>query len=166
MMEQRKKPASGLWGFWGARGRIWLLLCGVIGGIFLLVLGSAMQETQESASAARTEDLSAMQSYEQHLEKEIAALCDEVAGVGHCEVMVHLRGGTRVIYATDEKGKPVLVGSGSAEQALPATVLTPEIAGVGVVCRGGEKPAVQQTLVELISTTLGIPANRVFVAGK
>ncbi len=165
-MEQKKKAPTGLLGFLGARGRIWLLLGGAICGIFLILLGSSMQQTQSSATTPHSEDLSALQAYEQRLEKEIAALCDEVAGVGHCEVMVHLKGGTRVVYATDEKGKPVTIGSGSAEQALPATLLTPDIAGVAVVCRGGNSPSVQYTLTLLISTALGIPTNRVSVTGK
>jgi stage III sporulation protein AG len=80
--------------------------------------------------------------------------------------MVHLQGGTRVVYATDEKGKPVAVGSGSSEQALQSTLLSPEIAGVAVVCRGGSSPAIQHTLTELLSTALGIPSNRVSIAGK
>ena len=167
MMEEKKKAPSGLLGFLGARGRLWLLLGGLLCGIFLIVLGSSLQETDASGTAStHTYDLAQLQSYEQHLEKEIAALCDEVAGVGQSEVMLHLKGGTRVIYATDEKGKPALVGSGSAEQALPSTVLLPEIAGVAVVCRGGNSPSVQQTLTTMISTALGIPTNRVSVTGK
>ncbi len=165
-MEQKKKAPAGLLGFLGARGRIWLLLGGLVCGIFLLVLGSSMQQSESVASVPYGEDVSALQEYEKALEKEIAALCNEVAGVGQCEVMVHLQGGTRVVYATDEKGKPVAVGSGSSEQALPSTLLSPEIAGVAVVCRGGSSPAVQQTLTELISTALGISANRVSIAGK
>ncbi len=166
-MEQKKKTPAGLLGFLGSRGRVWLLLGGLICGIFLILLGSSMQQTEGgSAASPHVEDLSALQSYEQRLEKEIAALCDEVAGVGQTEVMLHLKGGTRVLYATDEKGKPVLVGSGSDEQALPSTVLTPEIAGVAIVCRGGNSPATQQTLISLISTAFGIPTNRVSVTGK
>ena len=165
-MEQKKKAPAGLLGFLGARGRIWLLLGGLVCGIFLLVLGSSMQQSESVASVPYGEDVSALQEYEKALEKEISALCNEVAGVGQCEVMVHLQGGTRVLYATDEKGKPVAVGSGSSEQALPSTLLSPEIAGVAVVCRGGSSPAVQQTLTELISTALGISANRVSIAGK
>ena len=165
-MEQKKKSPTGLLGFLGARGRIWLLLGGVICGIFLILLGSSMQQSEAQSAASHTEDLGALQDYEQRLEKELAALCDEVAGVGHSEIMVHLKSGTRVLYATDEKSKPVLVGSGSSEQALPSTLLSPEIAGVAVVCRGGNSPTVQRTLTELISTALGIPTNRVTVAGK
>lgn len=165
-MEQKKKAHGGILGFFSAKGRIWLLLGGMICGIFLLILGSSMQESEGGTATPHTEDLSALQSYEQRLEKEIAALCDEVAGVGQAEVMVHLKGGTRVLYATDEKGKPTLVGSGSSEQALPSTVLLPEIAGVAVVCRGGNSPSTQQALISLISTALGIPTNRVSVVGK
>ena len=165
-MEQKKKSPSGLMGFLGARGRIWLLIGGVLCGIFLLLLGSSMQQKEITASTDHTEDVAALQEYEKTLEKEIAALCDEVAGVGQCEVMVHLQGGTRVVYATDEKGKPMAVGSGSSEQALQSALLSPEIAGVAVVCRGGDSPTVQHTLTELISTALGIPTNRVSIAGK
>ena len=165
-MEQRKNAPSGLLGFFGARGRMWLLLGGLICGIFLILLGSSMQESEQYTPSTPVQDLDALQSYQQELEKEIAALCDEVSGIGQTDVMIHLKGGTRVLYATDEKGKPVLVGSGSSEQALPSTVLAPEIAGVGVVCRGGNSPAAQQKLISLISTTLGIPTNRVSVTGK
>ena len=165
-MEQKKRPPSGLLGFLGAHGRLWLLLGGLVCGIFLILLGSSMEQSEGGTQGAYTEDLALLQEYEKALEKEIAAICDEVAGVGQSEVMVRLQGGTRVIYATDEKGKPVTVGSGSSEQALPSTLLSPEIAGVAVVCRGGNSPTVQHTLTELISTALGIPSNRVIVAGK
>ena len=166
-MEQKKKAPTGLLGFFGSRGRMWLLLGGLICGIFLIVLGSSMQENDSSVAAVPyTEDLAVLQEYEQRLEKEIASLCNEVSGVGGSEVMLRLKGGTRVIYATDEKGKPATVGSGSNEQALPGTVLSPEIAGVAVVCRGGSSPTVQHTLTELISTALGIPSNRVTIAEK
>ena len=165
-MEQKKRTPSGLLGFLGAHGRLWLLLGGLVCGIFLILIGSSMEQGESNTQEGYAEDLAALQAYEKALEKEIADLCDEVAGVGQSEVMVRLQGGTRVVYATDEKGKPVTVGSGSSEQALPSTVLSPEIAGVAVVCRGGSSPAIQHKLTDLISTALGIPANRVIVAGK
>lgn len=166
-MEQRKKAPAGLLGFLRARGRIWLLLGGVLAGIFLILAGG-MLETSESSRTATLykEDLQELVSYETQLEKEIAKLCGEVAGVGQVEVMLHLQGGTRVLYATDQQGKPASVGSGSTEEALYSTLLLPEIAGVAIVCRGGDSPHIQKTLTDLVSTALGIPANRVAVTGK
>ena len=166
-MEQKKKAPAGLLGFLGARGRIWLLLGGVLAGIFLILAGG-MLETGESGVGITLykEDLEELIAYEAALEKEVAKLCSEVAGVGQVEVMLHLQGGTRVLYATDEKGKPASVGSGSAEQPLHSAVLLPEIAGVAIVCRGGDSPHVQKTLTDLVSTALGVPASRVAVTGK
>ena len=166
-MEQKKKAPAGLIGFLGARGRIWLLLGGVLAGIFLIVAGG-MLGTGESGggTALYEEDLEQLLAYEERLEKEIKTLCAGVSGVGQVEVMLRLQGGTRVLYATDEKGKPASVGSGSAEQPLHSTILMPEVAGVAIVCRGGDSPRVQSTLTDLVSTALGIPANRVAVTGK
>lgn len=166
-MEQKKKSPAGLLGFFAAKGRMWLLLGGVLAGIFLIVAGGMLDTAQgRSEATLYHEDLQELVAYEAQLEKEIAKLCGEVAGVGQVEVMLHLRGGTRVLYATDEKGKPASVGSGSAEVPLHSTVLLPEIAGVAIVCRGGEAPHTQKTLTELVSTALGIPTSRVSVTGK
>lgn len=166
-MEQKKKAPSGLLGFLGARGRIWLLLGGVLAGIFLIVAGG-MLGTGESDGNVKLyeEDLEQLLAYEERLEKEISKLCAGVSGVGQVEVMLRLQGGTRVLYATDEKGKPSSVGSGSAEQPLHTAILMPEVAGVAIVCRGGDSPHVQKTLTDLVSTALGIPASRVAVTGK
>ena len=166
-MEQKKKAPTGLIGFLGARGRIWLLLGGVLAGIFLIVAGG-MLGTGESGGGVTLyeEDLEQLLAYEERLEKEITALCSDVAGVGQVEVMLRLQGGTRVLYATDEKGKPASVGSGSAEQPLHSSILMPEVAGVAIVCRGGDTPHIQKTLTDLVSTALGIPTSRVAVTGK
>ena len=166
-MEQKKKAPTGLLGFLGARGRIWLLLGGVLAGIFLIVAGGMLGTTENSGSATLyEEDLEQLLAYEAQLEKEIAKLCGEVAGVGQVDVMLRLQGGTRVLYATDEKGKPASVGSGSAEQPLHSSILMPEVAGVAIVCRGGDAPHIQKTLTDLVSTALGIPTSRVAVTGK
>ena len=166
-MEQKKKAPAGLLGFFAAKGRIWLLLGGVLAGIFLIVAGGMLDTGESGGSAALyEEDLTQLLEYEAQLEKEVAKLCGEVSGVGQVDVMLHLQGGTRVLYATDEKGKPASVGSGSAEEALHSSILMPEVAGVAIVCRGGDSPHVQKTLTDLVSTALGIPTSRVAVTGK
>ena len=164
MTEKRK--AEGLLAFLGARGRLWVLLGGLLAGILLILLGSGLGETEQSADTLYHEDLEALLSYKTQTEKEIASLCAEIAGVSHPEVMLQLAGGTRVIYATDASGKPVSVGSGSSEEPLYVSIRMPEIAGVAVVCRGGNDPAVQKRVIDVLSTALGLPTNRVAVTGK
>ena len=150
-----------------SRTKAVLLVCGALLGVLLLVIGgmgSGGEQVSEGASG--TQSLAELESYKTALEQEIGEICASVAGVSQVKVMVTLSRGARVVYATDADGEPAKVGTGSAQQPLYRTVEPPAIAGVGVVCRGGGDPKIAATLVELLSTTLGISANRVFIAAK
>lgn len=165
-MENTKKK-TGILVFLKHRGRLFILLGGLVAGIALLLVGNAFQEKEKSADTAiGNETLTELTAYEEALESEIARMCAAVSGVSHVDVMVRLSGGTSVVYALDGNGKPSTVGSGSSESALYSSLHSPTIAGVGIVCRGGNDPIVQGKLIELVSTTLNISSSRVFVAGK
>ena len=165
-MESTKKK-TGILAFLKHRGRLFILLGGLVAGIALLLVGNAFQTKEKSAdSVIETETLTQLTAYEKALEDEIAKLCAAVSGVSHVDVMVRLSGGTSIIYAADGNGKPSTVGSGSSESALYSSLLSPTVAGVGIVCKGGNDPIIQQKLIELISTTLNISSSRVFVTGK
>ena len=169
--EDRKKRSEGLFDFLRARGKLWLLVGGVIAGVFLLLVGSGIGTQGENTKTnenevitqENAEDLSA---YQKRLEGELEVMCESVAGVGKVDVMVTLGSGCRVVYVTDEKGEVATTGTGSAQKAIYRTLQPPTVVGVGVVCKGGDNPHVQRALTDLISTTLGITTNRVFVAGK
>ena len=166
-MGEDKKKSHGFLSFLKTKGRLPLLLGGAVLGIFLLLFGgigegeAATEESDEIASRAAE-----LVAYEERLEKELVALCEAVSGVGDPAVMITFEDGYSVRYTENAEGEIVSVGSGSNEQALFETVLPPSVVGVGIVCRGGDRAAVQQILTELVSTTLGIPANRVYVTGK
>ena len=161
------KKSRGFFTFMKTKGRLWILLGGALLGIALLLFGgmSTEREIEEKPDTltAREEELA---RYEARIEKELEALLESVGGVGDVLVMITFESGYTVRYAKDGEGDPVTVGTGSSEEALFATVVPPPIAGVGIVCRGGNIPAVRETLTELISTALGIPSNRVYITGK
>lgn len=166
-MENTNRKGTGIWGFLKAKGRLWLLLGGALAGILLILLGGAMSEKETQVQAELiSEDASALTAYEEALEKELSQICGEVAGVGQVDVLVHLAHGSRITYSTDGDGKTATVGSGNGEKALYETLHSPSISGVAIVCRGGNDPAIQQKLTDLVSTALGISAARVCVAGK
>lgn len=166
-LQENKAKQSGFFTYIKTKGRLWLLLGGAVCGVLLLLFGGMSQKIeQEPTVDTVAQRIAELEAYELRVEAELTALCASVSGVRDVELMVSLAGGYAVKYTEDADGDPASVGSGSSEEPLFNTVAPPAILGVGVVCHGGEKPAVQQTLVELISTTLGIPANRVFVAGK
>lgn len=170
MGAKQEKRGRGLIDYIRARGKLWLLVGGVIAGVLLLLMGngfgeqSAKNDTAEKKSTH--ESAADLAAYEKALESELEAICESVAGVSQADVMVTLGSGCRVIYATDENGEVETTGTGSAQQPVYRTVQPPTVEGVGVVCKGGENPHLQKVLTDLISTTLGITSNRVFIAGK
>lgn len=168
--ENQKKRSLGVLDFLRAKGKLWLLVGGVIAGALLLLVGSGVgtEKKQENAVDEATvyEDAADLSAYQKGLESELEALCESVAGVGQVDVMVTLGSGCRVIYVVDENGEVATTGTGSAQKPVYRTLQPPTVVGVGIVCKGGDNPHVQRALIDLISTTLGITTNRVFVAGK
>lgn len=166
-MEGEKKKSHGFWSFLKSKGRLPLLLGGAVFGVLLILFGGmgegeAIPEEGDGIASRAAE----LVAYEERLEKEIMALCEAVSGVGDSAVMITFESGYSVRYTKNDEGEIVTVGSGSSEEALFDTVVPPSVVGVGIVCRGGNSAAVQETLTELVSTTLGIPTNRVYVTGK
>lgn len=167
--DREKKQSRGLLDFLRARGKMWLLVAGVVLGVFLLLFGSGFGEQQSDNNEGAdtvSESVADLEAYREKLEKQVREICDAVYGVSGVEVMVTLESGCRVVYTTDGNGDPATVGSGSSQQALYRTLQPPTVAGVAVVCHGGDSPALQHTLTDLVSTALGISTNRVCVAGK
>ena len=164
-----KKRGSGVLEYVRSKGKLWILVGGVIVGVLLLLVGGGLGGTEASAETAASdvvEGAAELAAYQKTLEAQIEAMCESVAGVSQAEVMVTLGSGCRVIYATDDKGEIEKTGTGSAQRPVYRTVQPPAVEGVGVVCKGGNDPRLQHALTDLISTTLGITSNRVCVVGK
>ena len=164
-MEARKKTPP-LGGILKKRGKLLLLLAGALLGLILLLVGGMSGDKAEEGEAPRQMTLAELETYRAELEEEIEKICSSVAGVSSVEAIVTLEGGLGFVYQTDENGEIATTGSGSSQQAICKTVTPPVIAGVGIVCRGGSEPTVQKELTDLLSTALGISANRVCVVGK
>ena len=101
------------------------------------------------------------------------ALCNRVDGVRSTYAVVSLKGGYRAIYATDSqmgstssKNATVIIGSGSSEKALLIGYENPEIAGIGIVCAGGDDYTVQKNIISIISSAFDISSNKIFVSGS
>ena len=150
-----------------------LLVAGAILGILLLLFGSVAagdRAEQEKDAATIPMDPDA---YAAELEARIEELCAEVKGAGRVQATVTLKGGYRAVYATDAKisssgnqSSTVLVGSGATEEAILVCYENPEIAGVGIVCEGGEDAEVRARIISLISATFSMKTNKIFVAAS
>lgn len=148
-----------------------LLLLLAAAGILLAVISSNSSKSDvEAVGGIESLDPS---SYAEGLERRIEELCNRVDGVSGTYAVVTLKSGYQANYATDfqagasvSKNQTVLIGSGRDEQAILEGYSYPEIAGVGIVCRGGDSYAVKNKIISLISSTFDISSNKIFVVGS
>ena len=152
-----------------------VIIIGVILGIILLLLGGGgslfggEKQSAATSSEGRVYDES---EYEAELIKKIEDICSQVKGAGKVSVAVTLDGSYRAIYAQNQtdgsssKKEYLLVGSGSSESALLVGYSPPKILGVGVVCSGGVSASVRAEIIALISATLDLPTNKIYVTAS
>lgn len=147
------------------------IIIGAIG--IIIVLFAGMSEKESKAVQATTDDGDLI-AYTEMLESKIKRLCEACDGVSLVTVAVMLDGGFEYEYAKnteygknsygDERREEYLViGQGSGERCVIIRRRLPEISGVGIVCRGGESDIIRERLVGLISSTLNIGANKIYI---
>lgn len=151
--------------------KIYFLSALILIGVVIILLGKSGTERSEDVKSEIGE-LDPTQ-YSAMLEERIEELCNRVDGVSGAYAVVTLKGGYQAIYATDSqsgsttsKNQTVLIGSGSGEQAILEGYSYPEIAGIGIVCHGGDSYDVKNKIVSLVSSAFDISANKIFVVGS
>lgn len=143
----------------------WLVI-GAIVGLLLIFIGGmgADGEAEQSSLDVR------VKAYTEQLEKKVAQILEEIDGVSDVHVLLTLEGSSAYIYAMDENGSGgkdhVVLGQGDQEAALLLQEVLSDVRGVSVVCKNGENAEVKRKIIGVLCTGLGIPSNRVFVAGS
>ena len=84
-------------------------------------------------------------------EAKISEMLSRIDGVSEPFVMITLADSGERVYDTDGR-EPVLIKE-----------IEPRIKGVAVICRGIANPEMQLKIINLVSTVLNLPTNRVYV---
>lgn len=140
--------------------------------------GSA-QQTQYSGDGTN--------SFEGRTQSRLEDIIGRINGVGRVKVMVTVESGVENIYEKDDKittdktqnggdangqtqqnnsseSSHVIVSNATGGQnALLTKQVQPNILGVVVVCDGAENSDVQESVINAVSTALGIPSNKVSI---
>lgn len=160
-----------------------ILLCGLLG--MAAIFFSQIHPKPDIPPKA---EAAASQNTESDLERRLAGIVQEIAGVGRSKVMVTFKSGVEYVYAKDEKrtidrlegSHPssgnslqqkdntetnyILVdGGGGKKQALVEKQLEPVVKGVVVLCEGADDPVVERRVTEAVSTALGISTSHICV---
>ena len=148
---------------------LWIGLAGIV-----LIALSEIFPREKGKDTAASVTVSGDQ-VEAALEERITALLRQVEGVGSCRVMVTLESGSRAVYAADTVSATGADGSASLSESylkvetdtglvgLLLTHVQPTVKGVAVVCDGGGNAAVQQRVIQVVSTAFHISERRVCV---
>ena len=143
----------------------WLVIAAAV-GLLLILIGNVRGNI-----SAEQEPLDVrLQAYTASLEEKIEKMLGEIHGVGDVHVLLTLDGSSAFVYATDESNgankQHVLLEKGEESEPLLIQEVLSDIRGVSVVCKNGEDPEVKRKIIGVLCTGLGIPSNRVFVAGS
>lgn len=138
-----------------------MLVCACL-GLVLIVIGGTVGKKQVKGDEEAYTDVG---YYTAYLEERIAALCESVDGISDATVLLTLDSSTEYVYGTDG-GTDFLILTGSdGEHAVKLCEIYPKIRGVAVVCTNGDIPRIRETVVGLLSASLGIPSSEIEVAG-
>lgn len=156
-----------------------------LSGFFNSKSEKPVEETLASVDQTTVED------YAAQLEDSLTAMLSRIKGVGSVEVMVTIEKGVENIYATEEKTSKqvsndkssdtdtrnqendntettyILVkGADGGQQAIAVTQIQPVVKGVVVVCDGGDNAAVEQQVIQAVTTALDIASTKVCVVSS
>ena len=161
-----------------------------LAGMALILISQFTGKSKESQKPADTNTAEfTVEQYTKGVEERLTGLITSIDGVGRAQVMVTLQSTAETVYAQEEKRttdktqdpsgtervgrtnqkenveqKYILVDSEyGRRQALVVTQLQPKIQGVVIACEGADNVRVEQRLIHVVTTALGIPSTRVCV---
>jgi stage III sporulation protein AG len=151
--------------------KIYIFVALIFVGVIIIIIGK--NDTTKNGDIKNSIENLDPSQYSEMLEERVEELCNRVDGVSGAYAIVTLKGGYQAIYAIDSqsgntstKNQTVVIGSGSGEKAILEGYSYPEIAGIGIVCHGGDSYEVKNKIVSLISSAFDISANKIFVVGS
>ncbi len=144
-----------------------LIIPAFIIGVVLIIFGSSGTNEKTLSENTRSNDGI---DYSSVIEEKIEAFLGSVEGIDFVKVFVTVDGGNELElaeiggadgYASDY----LVIDRGNEEEAAVVREVYPQIRGIAVACTGGNSPAVQKTITDLLSAALGISTNNIMVAG-
>jgi len=163
-----------------------LVILGVCAGVALVVLnlfGGKSGGGRNSINTGIKPDLSVTdtESYVSEQEKKLCEILKRIEGVSDPFVMITLDASSEYIYASKQSIKESSSKNGETIQKevhkdmifydndkntkSPVLVkeIQPKIKGVAVICKGIENAEIQLKIINLVSTVLNLPTNKVYV---
>lgn len=150
--------------FLADKQKIGVIVLALLGIVFILFgsRNSIASDTDDSDIREYTD----VGFYTGYLEERIGELCRSIAGIQDAVVFLTLDCSSEYVYANEKVSDYLILSDKEGEQAVMLCEIYPQVRGVAVVCTGGDLPRIRETVTELLAASLGLPSNKIKVAGS
>ncbi len=132
----------------------------------LLIAYSGQVKSASDTNVGQTQQYTDVGFYTGYLEERIGELCRSIEGIQEANVFLTLDCSSEYVYSDDSASDFLILSGSDGEQAVMLCEIYPRVRGVAVVCTGGDLPRIRETVTELLSASLGLPFNKIKVAGS
>lgn len=141
-------------------------------GVVLILLSEMDFSAPKAEESVQSGDYA---QYVSTLNDELTNVISSIDGVGECKVMITLKNTKESVYAENnetsssdsynsENNEYVIYNSENGDSPLLLKEEMPQVAGVAVVCSGGDSEAVREKIIDCVCALFSIPSSRVSVA--
>lgn len=149
-----------------------ILIVAAVLGVVLILLSELDFSTPKAEESVQTGDYA---QYVSTLNDELTNVISSIDGVGDCKVMITLKNTKENVYAENsetsssdssnsENNEYVIYNSENGDSPLLLKEEMPQVAGVAVVCSGGDSEAVRERIIDCVCALFDISSSHVSVS--
>lgn len=149
-----------------------ILIVAAVLGVVLILLSELDFSTPKVEESVQTGDYA---QYASTLNDELTSVISSIDGVGDCKVMITLKNTKENVYAENsetsssdssnsENNEYVIYNSENGDSPLLLKEEMPQVAGVAVVCSGGDSEAVRERIIDCVCALFDISSSHVSVS--
>ncbi len=149
-----------------------ILIVAAVLGVVLILLSELDFSTPKAEESVQTGDYA---QYVSTLNDELTSVISSIDGVGDCKVMITLKNTKENVYAENsetsssdssnsENNEYVIYNSENGDAPLLLKEEMPQVAGVAVVCSGGDSEAVRERIIDCVCALFDISSSHVSVS--
>lgn len=146
--------------------RTTILILGALLGIFLVIIGSVKQTSDDTSLSPPSQYYSEeLVTYTNYVENRVKDIVGEISGISNVSVIVTVESSNENIYAESGMNRDFVIitdGNGK-ESAVKLFEITAKVRGIAVVCNYGNNDNLKKEIIEMLSSLFSIGSNRISV---
>ncbi len=149
-----------------------VLIIAVAGMLLIMLSETGEKDNKDKA----TDNSSQYIMSENELCEELETLIENINGAGKTKVMITFEASAETVYAADVQEKTtkdgekdtnreyIIIDSSGGETGMKLKIISPQVKGVAVVCRGAKNPVIKEQIISAVSALFDISSNKISVA--